>query len=122
MTPTIRCNPSSSAEHLSFEWGKLTWFASAALGNSSDMTVGRCILNPGKSNPRHQHPNCSETLVVLQGRIAHTGPDGSEVEMNVGDTVTIPAGIWHHARNIGDEEAVLYIAFSSADRKTIGET
>jgi hypothetical protein len=29
--------------------------------------------------------------------------------------------VWHCALNIGDEPAVLFIAFSSADRQTIGE-
>ena len=47
-----------------FEWGALTWYANRELGNSTEMTVGRCVLKPGKSNPRHYHPNCSEIVVV----------------------------------------------------------
>ena len=39
------------------EWGQLTWFASGALGNSKDMTVGQCILKIGMQNPKHAHPN-----------------------------------------------------------------
>jgi len=105
----------------SFDWGNLTWFAGRSLGNSTEMTIGRCLLKPGQGNPRHYHPNCSEILVVLQGRIEHTGPDGQKVEMGEGDTVTIPANIWHHATNIGETEAILFIAFSSADRQTVGE-
>jgi mannose-6-phosphate isomerase-like protein (cupin superfamily) len=86
------------------------------------MTIGRCVLKPGMANPRHMHPNCSEVLVVMQGRIHHTGPGDTQVEMAVGDTVTIPAGVWHRAQNIGSEPAVLFIAFSSADRQTVGES
>lgn len=104
-----------------FDWGQLTWYASNPLGNSTDMTIGRCLLKPGFGNPRHYHPNCSEILVVMQGRIRHTTANGGETEMGVGDTVTIPANIWHCAKNIGDEDALLFIAFSSADRQTIGE-
>jgi quercetin dioxygenase-like cupin family protein len=41
--------------------------------------------------------------------------------MGEGDVVTIPPNVWHRATNLGDEDAVLYIAFSSADRQTVGE-
>ena len=41
--------------------------------------------------------------------------------MSEGDTVSIPAGVRHNARNIGTEDAVLAISFSSAYREAIGE-
>jgi quercetin dioxygenase-like cupin family protein len=103
------------------EWGELTWFAGSNLANSEDMTVGQCILNPGQANPLHSHPNCSEVLVVNQGKIRHTFNNGDEVEMTTGDTITIPAGIRHRAVNTGGDKAVLFISFSSADRRTKGE-
>ena len=56
---------------LPFEWGTLTWFANAEIGNSTELTVGRCILKAGAENPLHLHPNCSEVLVVLEGVIEH---------------------------------------------------
>ena len=121
MTQAIQILKSNPASSSTFDWGQLTWFANSEQKNSADMTVGRCVLNPGMSNPRHLHPNCSEVLVVVQGRILHTGPGDTQVEMTVSDTVTIPPGVWHCARNIGDEPAVLFIAFSSADRQTVGE-
>jgi len=85
------------------------------------MTVGRCVLRPHSANPRHFHPNCSEILVVMKGVIRHTAAHGVESIMKEGDVVTIPPNIWHRATNVGHEEAVLFIAFSSADRSTIGE-
>ncbi len=121
MPPSIQLLPATKSDNATFDWGRLTWFASAPLGNSDAMTIGRCVLAPGHSNPRHYHPNCSEVLVVIQGRIRHTAADDTEVEMGEGDTVTIPANTWHCATNIGDGEAVLFIAFSSPDRQTIGE-
>jgi len=117
----IQIQPLSPSQILPFDWGELTWFASRELGNSEDMTAGRCILKPGAGNPKHYHPNCSEILVVIKGRISHTSGENQNTEMGEGDTVTIPANIWHSAQNIGPEEAVLFIAFSSADRQTIGE-
>ena len=108
-------------ESVRADWGELTWFASGKLGNSDEMTIGRCVIRPGQANPPHSHPNCSEVLVVMQGRIAHLIEEGREVEMGVGDTITVPPDLPHQARNIGDGDAVLSIAFSSADRQTKGE-
>lgn len=121
MPPEIQIQPLTSTQIHPFEWGELTWFANRPLGNSTELTVGRCILKPGQGNPRHYHPNCSEILVVIKGRISHTSGKDRETEMGEGDAVTIPANVWHCARNIGSEEAVLFITFSSADRQTIGE-
>lgn len=103
-------------------WGELTWFANREQGNSEDMTIGRCIIKPGHTNPKHHHPNCNEILVVVQGKISHTfGEDGTEIEMEAGDSLSIPANFKHQARNIGNEDAVLHISFSSADRQVVGE-
>ncbi|MBW3635137.1 MAG: cupin domain-containing protein [Armatimonadetes bacterium] len=111
----------SEAEVVPQEWGALTWFANRALGNSEEVTVGRCLLHPGQSNPRHYHPNCSEILVVFKGRVKHTIDGGGETELNEGDTVAIAPNVWHQATNIGDGDASLLIVFTSADRETIGE-
>lgn len=120
MISDIRILPASASEPIKFDWGTLTWFAGRALMNSEDLTVGRCVLWPGRGNPRHRHPNCSEVLVVIQGRIHHTAAEGQTVEMGEGDTVTIPPNVWHHAVNVGTVPAILFISFSSADRETIG--
>ncbi|MCE0498197.1 MAG: cupin domain-containing protein [Methylacidiphilales bacterium] len=121
MQDPIQLVPSGQAEKLDFDWGGLTWYASGSLGNSTEVTVGRCLLKPGCSNFRHYHPNCSEILVVMQGKIRHTMADGTESEMNPGDTVTIRPHVWHCATNIGPSEALLFIVFTSADRQTVGE-
>ena len=101
-------------------WGKLEWFASRELGNSISMTIGIATINPGKENPVHRHPNCDEILHVLQGHIMNRVGD-KEYEMRAGDTVTIPEGTPHNARNIGTEDAVLSIAYNTPDRIAIGE-
>ena len=50
----------------------------------------------------------------------HTAEHG-EVELREGDVITVPVNFPHNARNIGDIDAVLEIAFSSADRQVRGE-
>jgi quercetin dioxygenase-like cupin family protein len=112
---------STETEYIQMGWGTLTWYASSQLGNSDTQTVGKCLIFPGQANAPHFHPNCDEILTVLQGHITHTWKDGAEVEMREGDTITIPSGVLHQARNIGVEDAILIIVFSSADRKTVGK-
>jgi quercetin dioxygenase-like cupin family protein len=103
-----------------FDWGELHWYANSQIGNSQTMTVGQCILKPGCENPRHFHPNCDEILRVVQGRIQHSIADEA-VEMGPGDTISIPADIVHNALNIGTEDAIMMIVFSSSERQTVGE-
>ncbi|MFC7623683.1 cupin domain-containing protein [Microlunatus sp. GCM10028923] len=102
------------------DWGRLVWMVSGRQGNSTTMTVGRCYLDPGQQNPRHYHPNCDEVLHVLQGRILHSVDDAT-FEMGPGDTVSIPSGKVHNARNLGTEQAIFVISFSDPDRQTVGE-
>lgn len=111
---------SSDNKIVDFPWGQLTWYVSGELGNSDTLTTGQAIIKPGQQNPRHYHPNCDEVLHVLKGRILHSMGDRT-VEMSAGDTVSIPTGVLHNARNIGTEDAVLAISFSSADRKVVNE-
>lgn len=101
-------------------WGKLRWFASRALGNSDTMTIGEATVSVGKENPPHWHPNTDEILHVAKGHIMHRVGD-KEYEMKAGDTVVIPEGTIHNARNIGTEDAVLMVSFNSADRISLGE-
>lgn len=112
--------PAGEVEVLPQPWGQLRWFASRPLGNSATMTVGQATITAGKSNPPHWHPNCDEILYVASGHIMHRVGD-REYEMRAGDTVVIPEGTVHNARNIGTEDAVLMVSFNSADRVAIGE-
>jgi len=111
----------SEAVAQEFDWGKLFWYASGKLGNSYTMTIGKCIIKPGRENPRHRHPNCEEVLHVLSGTIVHYIENDISYEMGQGDTITIPFGLLHNAKNTGATDAILIIAFSSAARETEGE-
>ncbi|TDE02598.1 cupin domain-containing protein [Jiangella asiatica] len=116
----VRLTRTSDAVAEEQPWGRLVWMVSGALGNSDAMTVGRCHIAPGQANPRHFHPNCDEVLHVLQGTIEHS-LDDELVRMGPGDTISIPTGAWHNARNVGTDEAIFVIAFSTADRQAVGE-
>lgn len=103
--------------HIRQAWGTLTWFVSREIGNSTTQTFGRAVILAGQTNPRHRHPNCDEILHLLSGRIRHTLGD-QDILMEPGDTISIPAGVWHNATALGDTPAEMVICFSSADRQT----
>jgi quercetin dioxygenase-like cupin family protein len=103
------------------DWGRLVWMVSGALGNSTVLTVGKCFIAPGRSNPAHYHPNSDEVLHVVRGHIEHR-VDDVWVKMQAGDTISIPLGAIHQARNIGSDEAEFVVTFNTADRQAIGES
>jgi quercetin dioxygenase-like cupin family protein len=81
------------------------------------MTFGRVVIPADQENPRHRHPNCDEILHLLSGRIEHSLGEESFV-LQVGDTISIPAGQWHNAKALDGVDAEMVICFSSADRQT----
>ncbi len=98
------------------EWGSLQWTATAELTATPGLTLGRVVLKPGASNPRHSHPNCDEVLYVLKGRLQHE--TGGEITiLEAGDTLAIPAGVPHQAVNIGTEDADTMVVYSSGQRE-----
>jgi len=102
------------------EWGSLSWVATEELTLTPGLTLGRVILKPGASNPRHSHPNCDEVLYVLSGRLQHE--TGGEITiLEAGDTLAIPAGVPHQAHNIGSENADTIVAYSSGRREFVLE-
>jgi quercetin dioxygenase-like cupin family protein len=106
----------AEGETVNLPWGRIVWTASRGLGNSTTMTFGRVTLRAGATTVRHRHPNCDEILHVLRGRIEHSLA-GDSFTMHPGDTISIPTGIWHGARALGEDDAEVIICFSSADRQ-----
>jgi len=106
-----------SAEKVKAKWGTLTWYANKNLENSTKMTTGMCIIKPGCENPLHKHSNCYEILTLIEGKILHHIDGKRIIPMKPGDTISIPPGIPHKAKNIGKSNAIMFIAFNSANRK-----
>ena len=98
------------------DWGTLQWLVSGAAGTSDAMTFGRVTLKSGCANPTHHHPNCEEILYVAEGEIEHSLPEGGSVRLRPGDCIVLRQGGDHKARNVGTGEAVVLVAFSSAQR------
>jgi quercetin dioxygenase-like cupin family protein len=96
-------------------WGSITWLASGAIGNSRKLTVGRVVIKPGCANPRHCHEGSEEVLHLLSGTLEHSYGDKA-YPMSPGDTIAVPAGVFHNARSTGAADAVMVVAFATPTR------
>jgi quercetin dioxygenase-like cupin family protein len=109
-----RSEAEAEAARIVEDWGSLNWLSGEEL-TGSDVTVGRVMIKKGMSNPQHAHPNCTEVLYMLEGTLEHT-VDGETVVTRAGDTIIVPAGVVHVARNVGDGDADMIVAYPSGRR------
>ena len=102
-------------EAKTFDWGHIIWLDNAELTGSETLTVGIVVIEPGKSNPEHYHPNCDETLLLLEGELVHTVGDESYT-LAAGDLIHIPAGVRHRATNTGNAPAKMVVSYNTGRR------
>jgi len=113
--PVVRARE-AEAKRIDEDWGSLTWVAGKKLGNAERLTLGRVVIRKGAQNPRHCHPNCAEVLYLLGGKLRHTVGDEAVI-LEPGDALAIPAGVFHHAASIGEEDAEMIVAYDSGERQ-----
>lgn len=114
MKAVLRTGGETKGKTVVEDWGSLTWLASSEL-SGSDVTLGRVVIRPGKSNPRHCHDNCEEILYLLKGKLRHSFGDKT-VNMTAGDTLVVRAGVMHNALNTGKTDADMIVCYSSGKR------
>jgi mannose-6-phosphate isomerase-like protein (cupin superfamily) len=71
-------------------------------GGQYDLLEG--YFPPGTQTPLHRHTRYSEQVYVLEGEFTVWIED-RRIELSIGETVMIPAGIPHVFATIGDEPA-----------------
>jgi quercetin dioxygenase-like cupin family protein len=93
----------------------LRWLMEDAITEDAGLSLARMTVDPGVTSEAHRHPNCTETIHVLSGRVEQRrGNDW--IELDTGDTILIREGETHQTRNIGTEIADLVLAYSSGSR------
>jgi len=120
MEPKVIPDAQAFRNRIEEPWGALNWLANAKLGNATGLTLGRVMIKAGCCNPRHAHFDCEEVLYLLSGELRHSFGD-KEVLLKAGDTLWVPAGVFHHGVNIGTTEADMIVAYSSAHRDFVKE-
>jgi quercetin dioxygenase-like cupin family protein len=64
----------------------------------------RVDFEPGAGFPRHRHPG-EEVAYVLEGTVEYRLEDKPPITLKAGDSLFIPAGTVHAARNLGSGKA-----------------
>ncbi len=100
-----------------FGWGRIEWLVSHARNNSGTMTFGRVTIRAGQTNTLHRHPNCDEILHLLQGTLDHHVGEAN-FPLRAGDSIVIAQNAWHNARAGNEQDAVMLVCYSSAERQT----
>lgn len=99
--------------------GEIHWLVSGKATGARELTLGQTLIEVGRRNPWHRHPNCEEALYVLAGTIEHVIEGQPNVTMTAGDALCIPRDAWHQAINVGPDPVRLLVSFSSPDRESV---
>lgn len=115
MKPSIHTAGEAGGRRIDKAWGSLTWLAGGETGAGERLTLGRVVIRRGCANERHAHRGCEEVLHLLAGRLEHrTGEERGILE--AGDTLVVPPGLFHSAKSVGEVDAEMIVAYSSARR------
>lgn len=72
---------------------------------TSIIYLGMQLLLPNEWAPSHRHtPNA--VRLIVEGNGAYTSVDGEKCEMERGDLILTPTGMWHEHAHDGDSEVV----------------
>jgi oxalate decarboxylase/phosphoglucose isomerase-like protein (cupin superfamily) len=84
-----------------FDWGAIKWFVTPGNTPGAHLTFGEVVLLPGKGHDRHNHPHSEEILYVLSGEGLQMLHDGKPFPVRAGDTIYVPAAVYHSTVNTG---------------------
>jgi mannose-6-phosphate isomerase-like protein (cupin superfamily) len=98
----------------------MQWLMEDAIDPRAGVSLARMTVVPRVTSPAHRHPDCSETVHVVAGRIEQRRGD-EWLPLAAGETLLIPPGAVHQTRSLGPEEAVLMVAYSSGARVYLPE-
>ncbi|UVJ45623.1 cupin domain-containing protein [Pseudomonas sp. LS1212] len=69
-----------------------------------EVIQARVDIEPGVASPKHSHPG-TEVAYVLKGTFEYQLEGRAPVTLKAGDSLFIPAGVAHVAKNIGQDNA-----------------
>lgn len=93
----------------------MQWLMDDAISGDAGISLAKMTLASDVISESHSHANCSETIYVQSG-IVRQRIGRSWVILHAGETCVIPVGKVHQTQNIGIEEAVLMLCYSSGSR------
>lgn len=107
----LRAEDAESYAHTE-DWGEVSWLAGVEVGNALGVTLGRALMKPGCGDPLHAHDDCEEIIYVVSGTLGCQIGDETVI-LRKGDTLVVPAGLFHNRKNLGDTPAEVIVVHSS---------
>jgi len=99
-----------------FDWGTIKWTSEPRVTDARRFSLGVVVLQAGKGHTRHNHPGVEEVLYVMDGEGEQMVEDatGRPVRRPVraGDTIHIPADVYHETINRGWRPMTLIAVYS----------
>jgi quercetin dioxygenase-like cupin family protein len=96
-------------------WGSMEWLVEDALQPGASLSLARMTVHAGRTSQAHRHPNCDEAVHVLSGRVEQRIGDRL-VTLGQGDSAHIPADTVHCSTALGQQDAVMVVAYSAGRR------
>ena len=93
----------------------MEWLMDDTVVEAANVSLARMTLAQDTTSELHSHPNCSEAIHLLSGKIEQRIGDEWHV-MQCGQTCLIPQKTKHQTRNIGNSPAVMILAYSEGKR------
>ncbi|MCL6441103.1 MAG: cupin domain-containing protein [Thermoleophilum sp.] len=106
--------PATTREIFNPRTGQRMRFLRTAADTNGELLRIETVNPPnGVAEPMHVHPKQESRAHVVAGTLRFTVA-GEERHLGPGDSITIPAGVPHHFRNDGNEDAVAIQEFRPA--------
>lgn len=96
-------------------WGEMIWLADDSSHAGLGLSLARMTVRAGHTSPEHSHPDCTEVIHVLEGRLSQQ-IDDNEYYLDAGETIVIPVSAVHSSTNAGDCDLVMMVAYSAGTR------
>lgn len=93
----------------------MDWLVDDGIVADAGLSVARMTLKPGIRSEGHSHPNCTEVIHLIAGRVEQT-VGAERFAMEPGDTAFVPIGCFHQTRNVGKGDATMVVAYSAGTR------
>lgn len=93
----------------------MDWLVDDSIIAGAGLSVARMTLKPGIRSEGHSHPNCTEVIHLIAGRVEQT-VGAERFAMKPGDSAFVPQGRFHQTRNLGTGDATMIVSYSAGTR------
>lgn len=112
---TLKVKKLADAEEVDF--GPFSSYHPLVADGDTPVRTGIQVAKPGYQAQLHRHPYV-EVLFILEGEADawQEGEEDTPVRLSPGDSIAIPAGMWHSFRTAGDSTLKLLGIHSNPER------